>query len=130
MSARDSLTPSETATVWRQLFRARLREFIQFDSPIAGVLSASLALVLAMAHAVIGRNRRALELLSAAHRATRFRPVRAGVERILRRPPALGTVIARQVNKSYDSYLQSVASDDAHRRPENLIGSRLMVVKS
>ena len=130
MSARDPLTLSETATVWRQLFRARFREFLQFDSAVAGVLSASLAATLAVAHAIGGRKQRALELLTAAHRATRFWPIRAAVERILRQPPALGSAIARQVNDAYDSYLRTISSGAAHRRPENLIGSRLMVVKS
>jgi len=124
------LTASERNTVRRQLFRVRFREFFQFDSSVAGILSASVALLFGVAFAVIGRNSRALELFTAAHRATRFRPVRSLVERILRQPPILGGAIALRVNDSYDRYLESIASSGAHRNPQNLIGSRLIVVKS
>ena len=126
----SSLTLSERAAVWRQLARARFREFLQFDSTAVGILSGLMAVLLGAAFAIIGRNRRALELLTAAHRGTRFRPIRAVVERILRHPPVLGPAIARRLNDAYDSYLQGMSSGERHRRPENLIGSRLMVLKS
>src|SRR5688572_11396591 len=124
------VTFSERAGVWRHLARARFKEFLQFDSTIAGILSAVIALLLGTVFALIGRNRRALELLTTAHRSTRVRPVRAVVERFLRQPPALGAAIGRRVDDAYDSYLQSLSSHERHRRPENLIGSRLIVVKS
>ena len=128
--AGEPLTLSQRAAVWRQLSRTRFREFLQFDSATAGALSGLTALLLAAGLAIIGRNQRALELLTTAHRSTRFRPIRAVVERILRQPPALGPAVARRLNDAYESYLQGVSSHERHRRPENLIGSRMMVVKS
>jgi glycosyltransferase involved in cell wall biosynthesis len=130
ISAAPLMMLSERAVVWRQLSRARFREFLQFDSTAAGILTATTALLLAAVFGLIGRNRRALELLTKAHRSTRFRPLRATVERILRRPPALGSAIARRVDDAYDSYLRGLSTDAPHLRPEKLIGTRMMVVKS
>jgi glycosyltransferase involved in cell wall biosynthesis len=126
----EALTFSDRVTVWRQLARVRLREFLQFDSTVAGAITGGIALGGALVCSLIGRHRRALELLTTAHRATTLRIIRAPIERMLKQPAAPGSVIALRVNAAYDEYLRSISSTEPHRQPRNLLGTRVMVVKS
>ena len=67
-TALRQLSSDERLTVLRQLWRARVREFLQFDSSVARAGTAICALSAASVFAVMGRRRRAFELLTTAHR--------------------------------------------------------------
>jgi hypothetical protein len=123
-----SLAKGERAVVWRQLWRARFKEFLQFDSAPARLATALVALSAALVCALMGRNRRGLEFLGTSHRASMVGWVRALVERILKSAATKGSVIGDHVNRGYTAYLQSVATGESHRHPRNLIGTRVMVV--
>jgi glycosyltransferase involved in cell wall biosynthesis len=128
VSFHAGLAQGERMLVWRQLWRARFREFLQFDSGIARVGTALAALAVALVFALSGRNGRALELLGTAHRASGVRWVRALVERLLKSSgprPDVGLI-----NRGYAEYLQSLSTGESHRHPRNLLGTRVMVVKS
>ena len=107
----EPLTSADRITVWRQLARVRVREFLQFDSTIAGLLTALAPLGGAAVYSLIGRHRRALDLLTTAHRATTLRLVRAPIERILKRPAPAASRITRRVDAAYDEYLQRISSN-------------------
>jgi glycosyltransferase involved in cell wall biosynthesis len=128
MLSSGPLTLADRMTVWRQLARARLRELLQFDSTIAGFVTATIALAGAAVCSATGRHGRALALLTTAHRATMARLIRAPIERLLKQPPA--PLVARRFNAAYDEYLQSITTSDPHRQPAKLLGTRVMVVKS
>lgn len=124
------MSSSEKVRVWQKLWITRVKEYLRFDSTIAKFLSASAALVFALGFGAIGHNRRALDLLTSAHRATGARFLRAIIERMLKHPPVSRTVISGRVSAGYDEYLETVATDESHRRPQNLIGTRMLVLKS
>ena len=122
------LAAPERAALSRQLRAGRLREYLQFDSPLASSVTAWGALGVAASLAVIGRNRRALDWLSVAHRSSQSQVTQHIVETILKQPRA--SAIGARVNEAYDRFLASLSAEEKHRRPENLLGTRLLVVKS
>jgi glycosyltransferase involved in cell wall biosynthesis len=123
------LSPSDKSRIWRKLVLQRIKEYLQYDSTLAGMVSASGAFVVAAGYAMIGRNRRALDLLTSAHRATRVRVIRALIESLLKRSATTSPIIGARLDAAYDEYLGTISTAEPHRHPDNLIGTRMLVIK-
>jgi glycosyltransferase involved in cell wall biosynthesis len=114
----------------RQLAWWRFDEYLKFDSRLVAFVAAWSALAAAAFFAVTGRNLRALASLTAAHRINGSRTVRTIAVRVLKQPSSPGSSLTRRVNEAYDQFIASVPMAERHQQPQNLIGSRLIVVKS
>jgi glycosyltransferase involved in cell wall biosynthesis len=127
----SSLRLTERLTVLRRLWLARVREYLQFDSRVTGFVAAWAAVLAAFVFSLVGKNRRALDFLTWAHRSGRSSSVRRLAERVLAAPvvndrPSLNPRVAA----AYDEYLTSITSGTGHLHPSSLIGARLLVLKS
>lgn len=125
-----ALTLAWHLRIARQLTVWRIADYLRFDSRLANFAAAWGALSTAAFFALAGRNARALASLTAAHRTNGSRTVCAIVERVLRWPAKPGSRLSRKVDDAYDTFLASVSVSEPHQNPANLIGSRLLVVKS
>ena len=125
-----SLSFAQRLRIARQLTGWRLAEYVKFGSRTANVAGAWGGLLAAAFFSLIGRNVRALAALTAAHSTNGSQTVCAIVERILRQPAAPHSRLSRTVNNAYDRFLASVSIAQPHERPLNLVGTRLIVVKS
>jgi glycosyltransferase involved in cell wall biosynthesis len=124
------LSVAQRFRIARQLVSWRLAEYLKFDSRVANFASAWAALAAAAFFWLSGRNLRALASLTAAHRTNGSRKVCAIAEHILRQPADSNSPLKRRVNDAYDAFLASVSIAEQHENPSNLIGTRLLVVKS
>lgn len=128
---RSPLTFAQRLTIRIHLSQSRLREYLTFDSWLAGLAASWGALGAAFGFWLLGNYRKALALLTAAHRTNRSSVARNLVERILRvPPPGVTSRLSTEVEKAYAIYLGSVTAGAKHLRAENLIGHRLLVLKS
>ena len=130
----DGVTPilsfAQRLRIGRQLTGWRLAEYLKFDSRVAKVAGAWGWLLAAAFFSLTGRSVRALRSLTTAHSTNASKTVRAIVERILRQPADRHSRLSRTVDDAYDRFLASVSIDKPHERPSNLVGTRLIVVKS
>lgn len=124
------LSIAERVRIARQLAAWRVTEYLRFDSRAANFAMAWAGLAAGVFFAAIGRNDRALASLTGAHRTNGSRMVCAIVERILRQPADPASLVSARVNAAYDSFLASVKVGDRHHSAANLVGTRLLVVKS
>jgi glycosyltransferase involved in cell wall biosynthesis len=124
------LSFAQRLRVARQLASWRLADYLKFDSRAANFAAAWAGLAAAAFFALLGRNLRALASMTAAHRTNGSRTVCAIVERILRQPAKPSSFFRSRVNDAYDQFLASVSSTERHENPANLIGTRLIVLKS
>jgi glycosyltransferase involved in cell wall biosynthesis len=124
------LSFTQRLRISRQLASWRLAEYFKFDSIAVNATAAWAALAAAGFFFLRGRSLRALAWLTAAHRTNGSRAVCAIVERILRQAADPRAAFTRTVNDAYDAFLASVSIAERHESPSNLIGTRLLVVKS
>lgn len=132
-SLSDSSSPglANRLGLLRRLWLARFREHLQFDSRTTGFAAAWVAVAAAFGFSLAGRNRRALDFLTWAHRSGRSSSARRLTERVLAAPMVNDRPsVNRRVAAAYDEYLTSITSGAGHLHPSNLIGSRLIVLKS
>lgn len=129
-AAPPPLSFAQRLRIARQLASWRLAEYLRFDSRAANFAAAWASLVAAAFFFLRGRNLRALASLTAAHRTNGSWSVCAIVERILRQPADHNSPLTSRVNDTYDTFLASVSIAERHESPSNLIGTRLLVVKS
>jgi glycosyltransferase involved in cell wall biosynthesis len=124
------LTPPERWRAFRSVWTGRVREHLTFDSGI-GVLSAWAAVAVAAIFWLMRQHGRALKFLTAAHRSNRSERVRNLVEHVLARGDDVpASRLARDVASAYRQYLLGVTAGAGHLHPQNLIGSRILVLKS